>query len=352
MIGAMRQLFACVAVLLLLACSSGGAQQPSAGTPGAQDTAAQVGGRSITVKELDDRWRETDAAASAQALQALYDGRRAALDDIIASMLIEQAATAKNQTVAQFIDAELARRATPVTDTEIAIFYGENRGQMQGRTLEQMSALIRGYLENQKRQGARAALVAELRKAGPPVRVMIDAPRQEVAIAADDPSIGPANAPVTIIEFSDFQCPFCQRVVPTLKQVQQKYGDRVRIVWKDFPLTQIHPQAFDAARAGNCAQEQGKFWEFHDQLFANQGALEIEALKRYAAAAGLDGARFAQCVDSGKYQARVQAGLEAGGRLGIGSTPTTFINGRVVTGAQPLDVFVGIIDEELARAGR
>jgi protein-disulfide isomerase len=350
MIAAMRNFLTLVAVVTLLACSTG-AQQPAAGQAGG-DAAARVGDKTITVKELDDRWRQNDPAGSAQATQALYDGRRAALDDLIASMLIEDAAKAKGQTAAQFADAEIAKRLKPVTDTEIAVFYGENRAQMQGRSLEQMSDLIRQFLNDRQKQTARAAMIAELRKAGPPVRVMFEPPRQQIAIAADDPSLGPANAPVTIVEFSDFQCPFCQRVVPTIKQIKAKYGDRVRIVWKDFPLTQIHPQAFDAAQAGNCAREQGKFWEYHDQLFANQAALQPEFLKKYATDAGMNGATFAACLDSGKFQPKVQAALEAGGKLGIGSTPTSYINGRAVTGAQPIEVFEAVIDEELQKAGK
>ena len=194
--------------------------------------------------------------------------------------------------------------------------------------------------------------MAELRKAGPAVRVLFDAPRQHIAVSPEDPAEGPASAPVTLVEFSDFQCPFCQRVMPTLKQIQQKYGDKVRIVWKDFPLTQIHPQAFDAAVAGNCAREQGKFWELHDRMFPNQQALQPEFLKRYAADAGLDAAKFNACLDSSKYQQKVQDAIDAGTKLGVSSTPTVFINGRVVSGAQPFEVFASVIDEELARGSR
>jgi protein-disulfide isomerase len=151
------------------------------------------------------------------------------------------------------------------------------------------------------------------------------------------------------VEFSDFQCPFCQRVMPTLKELRSKYGDKMRLVWKDFPLTQIHPQAFVAAQAGNCAREQGKFWEYHDKLFGNQQALQPANLKQYAADVGLDAMKFNQCLDSAKYEARVQDALGVGGRLGISSTPTVFVNGRMINGAQPMEVFQGVIDEELAR---
>jgi len=138
---------------------------------------------------------------------------------------------------------------------------------------------------------------------------------------------------LTIIEFSDFQCPFCQRVMPTLKQIREKYGDRVRVVWKDFPLTSIHPQAFKAAEAGNCAREQGKFWEYHDQLFTHQDALQPEFLKKYAADAGLDAAKFNACLDTAKYSDRVQEQMGIGTGLGVQSTPSLFINGRLVAGA-------------------
>jgi protein-disulfide isomerase len=157
---------------------------------------------------------------------------------------------------------------------------------------------------------------------------------------------------VTIVEFSDFQCPFCLRVMPTLKRIQSTYGDKVRLVWKDYPLTNIHPEAFKAAEAANCAREQGKFWEYHDRLFGNQQALFVDSLKQYAAETGLDTARFNQCLDSAKYGSRVQEHVQLGSQLGVSSTPSVFINGRAVTGAQPYETFAAVIDEELERAGR
>ena len=348
----LMRLFATFVILLALACSTPAQQQAAApAVPTGADVAARVGTRTITVKELDDRWRTDSPTEQAQAVQQLYDGRKAALDAIVADMLIEQAAKAKGQTTAQYRDAEVARRATPVTDGQIAAFYAQNQAQMQGRPLEQMTTAIRQYLEQQQRATAFQAMVAELRKAGPAVNVALDAPRYTVNVAADDPVLGGATAPVTLVEFSDFQCPFCARVMPTLKKVKETYGDRVRIVWKDFPLTQIHPQAFRAAEAGQCAREQGKFWELHDVLFANQAALQPDDLKKHAAAVGLDLTKFNACFDASKYGERVQQQMSTGAQLGVGSTPSIFINGRLVAGAQPYDVFAGIIDEELARAG-
>jgi protein-disulfide isomerase len=349
MMAAMR-IFATCAILLALACSAPAQQQTSTVTaPSGSDTAARVGNRTITVKEVDERWRRDDAAQHAQAVQQLYDGRKNALDAIIADMLIAEAAKAKGMNAEQFTEAEVTRRIKPVTEGQVVSFFQQNQGQMQGRDLAAMSPAIRRYLEEQERGTAYRALVGELRKAGPRVDMIIDAPRYNVEIAPDDPVLGSAKAAVTVIEFSDFQCPFCQRVMPTMKQLRETYGDRVRIVWKDFPLTSIHPQAFKAAEAGQCAREQGKFWEYHDRLFANQQALQPDSLKKYATEVGLDAAKFNACVDTSKYGDRVREGVAQGSRLGVNSTPTLYVNGRMLSGAQPYEAIAAVIDEELAR---
>ena len=347
----MRNVMTVAALFVTLACSTG-AQQAVPVAQSSQEVAARVGDRAITAGELDQKWRQDQPSQQAQAFQALYDGRRAALNSLVSDMLIAQAAKAKGQSPEVYQKAELASRVAPVTDADIAAFHGENATQMQGRGLPEMRPLIREFLEGGRRTTALAALVADLRKSGPAVRVFFDAPRQQVAVGSDDPSLGSADAPVTIVAFSDFQCPFCQRVEPTLKQVREKYGAKVRIVWKDFPLTQIHPQALGAAAAGHCAREQGKFWEYHDTLFANQQALQSDALKRYGADLGLDVAKFDACLGSSKYEPQVREALTVGMSLGVTSTPTIFVNGRVISGAQPLDVFVGIIDEEIDRSTR
>ena len=341
---------ACIVVGLVvsLACTSRAQQPPPA--QGGPDVAARVGDRSISIRELDDRWKLEDPGQKAQAEQALYDGRKAALDAIIADMLVAQAAKAKNVTPEAYTKAEVGKRIKPVTDADIRTFYVQNSDRMQGRSFEQMSSAIQKFLEDQQLTNAKQDVIAELRKGGPAIRVLMDVPRADVAVTGDDPSLGSATAPVTVVEYSDFQCPFCGRVMPTLKELRTKYGDKVRLVWKDFPLTQIHPQAFVAAQAGNCAREQGKFWEYHDRLFANQQALQPDLLKKYAAEVGLDSMKFNTCLDSSKYEARVQEALGAGTRLGITSTPTMYINGRMVNGAQPIDVFQAIVDDELARA--
>jgi protein-disulfide isomerase len=327
----------------LLACSPAPAQSPS-------DVAARVGGRAITVKELDERWRAADAADQAETIQKLYDGRRAALEAIVADALLAEAAKTRGLSSEAYVQAELSKRVKPVTDSEVAAFYSANVGQMQGQPLSAMAPAITRFLTEQQENEARLALINDLRRSGPAVSVLMEAPRFEVALSDSDPSLGSATAPVTLIEFSDFQCPFCLRVAPTLKKIRQTYGDKVRIVWKDFPLTQIHPQAFKAGEAGHCAAEQGKFWEYHDQLFGNQQALLPDDLKRYAATAGMDAGRFNTCLDTSKHAERVREGVAQGTRLGVNSTPTVFVNGRRVSGAQPYEVFAAVIDEELSRS--
>jgi protein-disulfide isomerase len=163
-----------------------------------------------------------------------------------------------------------------------------------------------------------------------------------------DPAIGPADAPVTIVEFSDFQCPYCKTFRDqTLNALLEEYGDQVRFVFRDFPLNQIHPYAQKAAEAAECANEQGKYWEMHDLLFANSPNLGVDALKGFAEQLGLDTEQFNECLDSGRYADEVTADLQEGMSYGVSGTPTFFINGVRLVGAQPLANFQAIIDQEL-----
>lgn len=165
----------------------------------------------------------------------------------------------------------------------------------------------------------------------------------------DDPSIGPANAPITIIEFSDYECPYCRRWhLEVFSRLRQEYPTQVRLVYRDFPLTSIHPNAAPAAEAANCANEQGAYWAFNEKLFSGQYGLSPAAYQRYASELNLDTARFEQCLNSGRYRAEVQADLDYAVNLGVRSTPTFFVNGIPVVGAQPYEVFKQLIDKELA----
>ena len=173
-----------------------------------------------------------------------------------------------------------------------------------------------------------------------------------VVVAAEGPARGAAEgAPVTIIEFSDFQCPYCRKVVPTIQQVLARYPDQVRFVYRHFPLGS-HGRARPAAEASMCADEQGKFWAFHDRLFQSPNALSDADLLRYAGELGLDQAAFTKCVEEGRFAAQVDRDLQAGREAGVTGTPAFFVNGVLISGSKPAEEFFELIDSELARAGQ
>ncbi len=165
----------------------------------------------------------------------------------------------------------------------------------------------------------------------------------------DDPALGPENAVITIIEFSDFECGFCQRwYIETWQQIQKAYPAKVRLVYRDFPLYGLHSNAQSAAEAANCALEQNKFWEYHDRLFSSRLPLGRQGYETYAQELKLDMSSFRKCLDERRYEKEVRADYEFASQLGVRSTPTFFINGIALVGAQPFDVFKQIIDLELA----
>jgi len=319
-------------------------------TDSSGDVAARVGNRTITLADVDARWQREQPAKYMEAMQELYDGRKKALKSVVGEVLIGAAATSRGMTVEQYVDVELTQRVQPVTENDVLAFYAANADVLGNEPIARHRARLEDTLERRARDRAYDALISDLAAAGPAIGIFIDAPRQSTTITDGDPSLGNRQAPVTIVAYSDFQCPFCARVEPTLKEIHKAYGDKVRIVWKDFPLTTIHPQAFKAAEASHCAAEQQRYWEYHDRLFANQARMTVAELKGHAAAIGLDPVAFTTCLDSSRYTARVQASLDAGAKLGVEATPTLLINGRTVSGAQPREVFASIIEEELARA--
>ena len=319
---------------------------------GAQDeVVARVGDTEVTFAEVEESWNQTDASSRLRMLQQLYEARRRALDLVIGEHLVARDARTRGITRAELLAAELPSRTNPVTDEEVALVYERNRNSFDGRTLEKMQPEIRMVLEQQRPTQTLHQFMAELRMAADDVVILLDPPRQAVDVLADDPSRGPDDAPVVIVEFSDFECPFCKRATATLDVLLERYGDQLRFVFKDFPLPS-HPHAFKAAEAGNCAHEQGKFWEFHDKLFASQDALDVPSLKTYAGELGLDTEVFVSCLDEGRYAAAVNRDLSIGRSSGVSSTPTLFINGRPLFGAFPLETFDQILREELDAAGR
>ena len=313
-----------------------------------RDVVGRVGDRMVTMADLDEAWRSNDAASRMRMLQDLYDTRKRTLDIVIGELLVEREALARGTSRDELLAQELPARTLPVTDDDIRQIYEQNRNAFPNQTLEQMEPQIQAFLEQQRPLQALHAYMGELRTAADDVRVELEPPRTTIETDANDPAFGSRNATVEIVEFSDFQCPFCQRLNGTLEQLKADYGDDVRLVFKDYPLPN-HAQAFKAAEAGNCAHEQGKFWELHDVMFSNQSELEVADLKRHAGELGLDQASFDTCLDSGRFAASVSADLRLGQGVGVSSTPTVFLNGRAVMGAAPYNVFAEIVQDEIDR---
>jgi len=330
------------ALTVLCSAASVCAQAPT-------DVVGRVGDVTVTMADVDEAWRKNDAASRARMLQELYDTRRRALDIVIGDILIDQEAAAQGASRDALLEAELPSRTLPVSDEDIALLFGQNQNSFAGRTLEQMRPEIRMFLEQQRPTQALHAYMDELRVAAADVRIELEPPRTPVLVDASDATFGPDDAVIELVEYSDFQCPYCQQLTGTLEQLKTAYGSDVRLVFKDYPLPN-HAQAFKAAEAGHCALEQGKFWELHDTMFANQDELGVDDLKRHAGELGMDQATFDACLDSGRFAAQVNANLREGQEDGVSSTPTVFINGRSVMGAAPYAVFEQIIEEELARA--
>ena len=307
----------------------------------------RVGEHVITLGDVDAAWEKSDPSTHSRTWQSLYDGRRKVLDNLIAGALIDDAAVRDEAVNAEsFLAAELEGSIEPVIEKDVLEFYEQNKEEFQGQSLSEMESAIRKFLEQQARLVAYNNLVANLRK-NRLVQVSLEPPRSQINIDPQDPIRGNVSASVTIVEFSDFQCPFCARVTPTLTRLVKDYSSSVRLIWKDFPISQIHPKAKEAAAAAHCAGEQGKHWEYHDRLFANQESIKEDSFWQHANAIVLDELQFKTCVSSGKYEDKVQKSIVEGRDIGVSSTPTIFINGRRVVGAQPYEIFSAIIEEEL-----
>lgn len=318
-------------------------------TPEAQDQAdvvARVGDTAITFDDVEAAWHKNDPGGRLQSLMELYEARLRILDLVVGDHLIDREAEARGINRDELLANELPARTRPVTDDEIERLYEQNQDRLGGRTLDELRPEIRQILERQGPTQVLRDYMRELREAADDVVITLNPPRQDVEIAKSDRSRGPADAPVVIIEFSDFECPFCRQATATINALLARYPGQIRFVYKDFPLP-THPYAFKAAEAGHCAHDQDKFWEYHDKLFATQDALDVESLKIHAGELGLDMDAFATCLDDAQHAEAVNAEMSTGRSYGASSTPTLFINGRPVFGAMPLNVFDEIVRQEL-----
>jgi protein-disulfide isomerase len=311
---------------------------------GSDPVLAQIGGHKITQQEVDSKIKVQ-----------LYDARKEALDQMVDDYLLQQAAKKDKLSVADYVKREVDdKAAADVNDAMAKKFYDENKDRIPALktagSYDKIKDRLIAALRQRDAQRQHEELMARLRKDGG-AKILLEPPRISVNLsAAGHPTLGPKNAPVTVIEFADFQCPFCKRSEDAVKAIREKYGDRVKLVFMDFPLS-FHPHAMPAANAARCADAQGKFWQYHDALFADQSKLEPNDLKATAKTIGLDTTKFNACLDKNQYSPEIQKDLEEGHKLNVNGTPTFFIDGREVVGAQPPESFVSIIDQELAKNG-
>jgi protein-disulfide isomerase len=276
-----------------------------------------------------------------------FEVQRRALDEVIAEELLAREAKAKGITVGELLKREVDAHVETPSKEQLELAWSSAHGDVKQLSHEAGLKKIEEMMVSARRQRRREEYVRQLAaEAG--VRVLLEPPRQK--IDANGPhSVGPAEAPITIVEFTDYQCPFCAKARTTLRDVVSRYGNLVRIVYRDFPLS-IHKNAEKAAEAASCAADQRMYDEMHERMFLNQSALDVPALKEHAAALKLDQARFDRCLDSGQYASAVAADLALGRKYGIDATPTIFINGRWVADASLPNLY-RIIDDELTAAG-
>jgi protein-disulfide isomerase len=271
-----------------------------------------------------------------------------ALNSVIRKKLIDIEAKKKGYTSEELLKREVDVKIADPSDDEAKGYYLAAKG---GTTLpfDQVKSQVKRLLKNAEIERARDEYADSLRNKAQ-IAFLLQPPAVDVSYDAARVR-GNADAPVTIVEFADFQCPYCRKAEATLNQLLTKYDGRVKLAYRDFPLSQIHDHAELAAEASHCALSQGKFWEMHDAMFADGAKLDEPALIKSAGLLGMDQSSFESCLESGKYKATVQRDITAASQAGVEATPAFFINGEFLNGARPEADFAKIIDRKLAGAG-
>ena len=306
------------------------------------DVAATVGSASISRAELDKHVKPRLIEIDNERFEALKEG----LDEMVAAELMKQEAAARKITPEQLEQQEVTAKVTDPTDAEVQQVFDANKAQLQGQALEAVKPRIVEFLKEQK-GGARKAQFIEELKAKYKTVVNLKAPVIVVGTGGR-PEKGPKDAAVTMIVFSDYECPYCRKAEEAVEQVLKTYEGKIKYVFRDYPLP-FHQKARPAAVAANCAIAQGKYWEFNQKLFVVD--LSAESYKKVAADLGLDAKKFDECVAKND-QKSIEQDLADGGAVGVNGTPGFFINGRMLSGAQPAEAFKEIIDQELAQAAQ
>jgi protein-disulfide isomerase len=311
---------------------------------------ATIGSKQITMVQIRAKAGEQLEAMDLGYARARHKLIETTLQKILRDSLVEVEARTRGKSVEDLLAAEAGGTLSP-SNAEILAWYDENRDRVGGRTLDQTRAAIAAFLYKQRRDLAMQSLGQRLEREHN-VTVSFGPWRFELD-NTDAPARGPNAAPITLVEFSDFECPFCAGFRSILSQVERAFGDTVRVVYRQFPLSGIHPHAQKAAEASLCANDQRKFWQMHDALFDDQAHLEVADLKQRAGRLGLDQQRFDKCLDSGRYVEQIEKDEQQGRLAGVTGTPALFINGIPVEGgAVSYDALAAAIHQELQRRGR
>jgi protein-disulfide isomerase len=322
------------------ACSETTAARPEA-PAGDETPVAEVNGKPISRAEVEKR----ASGALDRLRDEEYQARRRAVDELVMDRILDDAAAARGISREELLRQEVEQKVAVPEAAQVEAVYQQNKDRIGPHTKADVLPRIVAAMMDDRRAERAQAFMQELRGQAK-VRVLLEQPRSTVAIPAGTPVLGPEKAPVTIVEFSDYLCPYCQRAEATVNQVLEKYKGKVRFVHQDFLLGR--PRSLAVARSAHCAGEQGKFWEYRDDLLRRPGDWSDADLVKRTPALGLDAAAFRTCLASDRHDKAIHASSESGQELGVQSTPTFFVNGKRLTGARGMEDFEHLIDGELA----
>jgi protein-disulfide isomerase len=330
---------------LIAAASVACAQQPDAAPVASQsEVVAKIGDEVITSAELE----AMVGPSLVKLRQDIYDATVAQLKQQIFDRLVDEQAAAAGLSRAEYLQQEVDAKVGEIDEGEIVKVMSMYRSRLPQDDAQARAQVVQALTQQQT--AVRQAALMERLFAEADVEILLEPPRVQIAVTEGTPSRGPASAPVVMVEYTDYQCPYCARVQPTLDQLMERYEGKLRHVFKNLPLP-MHAEAQLAGEAALCAGDQDKYWELHDWMFANQRSINRDSMLAEAAELGMDTERFAACIDRGTYTEQVDADMREARSFGITGTPGFLINGRVLTGAQPIENFEAIIDEELRRRG-
>ena len=320
--------------------------------PAPTDPAARVGDRTFTLADLDREWQRTDPGGYLSASRHLYDARRRVATDLVNNELLASEAASRRLTVEALLAQELPKRTVALPDTAVSSLYQSLGDRTRGVSLDQLRPALREWLSRKVQpELAKMTYIEELTKTSTRADILLVAPRVDVARLADDPVLGPPTAAVELVMFGDFANPTYARYALTVPRVRDLFGARVRFVFKHFPANDAASAA--SAEAAACANLQGKFWEFHDGLLGQAGALDAARFKAVATTVGLDHAVFDPCVDREETRDRIGAALEEARRYDVPGSPSLLVNGRLAPNPPaflpPFEFFKRLVEEELQR---